>query len=61
MPGVAQGGSTRIMCTCVPGQDSCPMQQRRLSQLSGTRQLMYFYPCQSLCQDLHVWNLTTTH
>ena len=55
MPGVAQGGSTGTMCTCVPRQDSCPMQQRRVSQLSGTRHLMFFYPCQSPCQDLHVW------
>ena len=61
MPGVAQGGITGTMCTCVPGQDSCPMQQQRLSQLSGTRHLMYFYLCQSLCQDLHVWNQTTPH
>ena len=60
-PGVAQGGSTGTMCTCVPGQNSCPMQQGRLSQLSGTRHMMFFYPCQSLCQDLHVWNQTTTH
>ena len=36
MPGVAQGGSTGTMCKCVPSQDSCPMQQRRLSQLAGT-------------------------
>ena len=59
MPGVPQGGSTGTMCTCVPGHGSCPMQQQRLSQLSGTKQLMYFYPSQSLCQDLHVWNQTT--
>ena len=61
MPGVAQGGSTGTMYTCVRGQESCPMQQRRPSQLSGTRHLMYFYLCQSLCPSLYVWNQTTTH
>ena len=54
MPGVAQGGGTVTMCTCVPGQESCPMQQRRLSQLSGTRHLLYSYLCPCLCLDLHV-------
>ena len=57
-PGFSDSVLQSRHCTCVLGQESCPMQQRRLSQLSGTRYLMYFYHHQTSLMFCCVWYQT---